>query len=105
VQAEAARAAPRVSTAPPHPTSPHTHTHTLCYRIWDTHSVLQKTVVKPATPSAARVGVTAVAYNSNGKLLAAGLMDGTLQVGDRGECVCVGGGGLGCVRAARDTPV
>lgn len=49
-------------------------------RIWDTHNVLQKTVVKPTTPSAARVGVTTVAYNSTGKLLAAGLADGTLQV-------------------------
>jgi hypothetical protein len=49
-------------------------------RIWDTHNILQKTVVKPSTPSASRVGVTTVAYNSTGKLLAAGLADGTLQV-------------------------
>lgn len=51
----------------------------LC-RIWDTHNILQKTVVKPTTPSAARVGVTTVAYNTTGKLLAAGMADGTLQV-------------------------
>lgn len=49
-------------------------------RIWDTHNILQKTVVKPSTPSAARVGVSTVAYNTTGKLLAAGLTDGTLQV-------------------------
>ena len=52
----------------------------LCCRIWDTHNILQKTVVKPTTPSAARVGVTTVAYNSTGKLLAAGMADGALQV-------------------------
>lgn len=51
-----------------------------CCRIWDTHNVLQKTVVKPTTPSASRVGVTTVAYNSTGKLLAAGMADGSLQV-------------------------
>jgi hypothetical protein len=51
----------------------------LC-RIWDTHNILQKTVVKPTTPSAARVGVTTVAYNTTGKMLAAGMSDGTLQV-------------------------
>lgn len=55
------------------------HTAVL-HRIWDTHNVLQKTVVKPSTPSASRVGVSTVAYNSTGKLLAAGLADGTLQV-------------------------
>jgi hypothetical protein len=41
---------------------------------------LQKTVVKPTTPSAARVGVTSVAYNTTGKLLAAGMADGAIQV-------------------------
>jgi hypothetical protein len=51
-----------------------------CGRIWDTHNVLQKTVVKPTTPSAARVGVTTVAYNTTGKLLAAGMADGAIQV-------------------------
>lgn len=41
---------------------------------------MQKTVVKPTTPSAARVGVTSVAYNTTGKLLAAGMADGAIQV-------------------------
>eukprot|EP00879_Flechtneria_rotunda_P007172 GHRR01007527.1.p1 GENE.GHRR01007527.1~~GHRR01007527.1.p1 ORF type:complete len:743 (+),score=231.29 GHRR01007527.1:361-2589(+) len=49
-------------------------------RIWDTHNILQKTVIRPTTPSAARVAVTTCRYNSDGKLLAAGLMDGTIQV-------------------------
>jgi hypothetical protein len=59
-------------------------------RIWDTHNILQKTVVKPTTPSAARVGVTTVAYNSTGKLLAAGMSDGALQVRDRDTTPCFG---------------
>jgi hypothetical protein len=42
--------------------------------------VLQKTVVKPTTASAARVSVTACAYNSDGRMMAAGLLDGTVQV-------------------------
>ncbi|KAF6259467.1 WD40 repeat-like protein [Scenedesmus sp. NREL 46B-D3] len=49
-------------------------------RIWDTNNILQKTVVRPTTPSASRVGVTTCAYNSDGKLLAAGMLDGTIQV-------------------------
>lgn len=49
-------------------------------RIWDTNHILQKTVVRPTTPSASRVGVTACAYNSDGKLLAAGMLDGGIQV-------------------------
>jgi hypothetical protein len=48
--------------------------------------VLQKTVVKPTTASAARVAVTACAYNSDGRMMAAGLLDGTVQV--RGWRVC-----------------
>lgn len=49
-------------------------------RVWDAHNIMQKTVVRPTTPSAARVAVTACGYNSSGKLLAAGMMDGTIQV-------------------------
>lgn len=49
-------------------------------RIWDTNHILQKTVVRPTNPSASRVGVTACAYNSDGKLLAAGMLDGGIQV-------------------------
>lgn len=49
-------------------------------RIWDTNHILQKTVVRPTTPTAARVGVTTCGYNSDGKLLAAGMLDGAIQV-------------------------
>ena len=40
----------------------------------------QKTVVKPTTATAARVATTACAYNHDGRMMAAGLMDGTIQV-------------------------
>jgi hypothetical protein len=49
-------------------------------RVWDTHNIMQKTVVRPSNPSAARVAVTTCSYNSTGRLLAAGLEDGTIQV-------------------------
>jgi hypothetical protein len=48
--------------------------------VWDTNHILQKTVVRPTNPSASRVGVTTCAYNSDGKLLAAGMLDGGIQV-------------------------
>ena len=39
----------------------------------------QKTVIKPTLAVNRRTSVTAVAYNSDGRLIAAGLMDGTVQ--------------------------
>ncbi|KIY94244.1 putative Gastrulation defective protein 1 like protein [Monoraphidium neglectum] len=49
-------------------------------RIWDTWNVLQKTVIKPSLAGAGRVAVSSCAYNSDGRLIAAGIMDGTIQV-------------------------
>jgi hypothetical protein len=45
--------------------------------------VLQKTVIKPSLAGAGRVAVSSCAYNSDGRLIAAGIMDGTIQVGWR----------------------
>ncbi|GFR46159.1 hypothetical protein Agub_g7687 [Astrephomene gubernaculifera] len=49
-------------------------------RIWDTHNVLQKTVIKPSLARPVRTAVTAVSYNTTGSLIGAGLADGTVQV-------------------------
>ncbi len=49
-------------------------------RIWDTWNIQQKTVIKPTLAKPGRVSVTTCSYNSDGRLLAAGLMDGTIQV-------------------------
>ncbi|KXZ47241.1 hypothetical protein GPECTOR_37g247 [Gonium pectorale] len=49
-------------------------------RIWDTHNVAQKTVVKPSLARPVRTAVTAVSYNSTGSLIGAGLADGTVQM-------------------------
>lgn len=49
-------------------------------RIWDTHNILQKTVIKPSLARPVRTAVNAVSYNSTGSLIAAGLADGTVQV-------------------------
>ncbi|GBF89454.1 hypothetical protein Rsub_02026 [Raphidocelis subcapitata] len=49
-------------------------------RIWDTWNLAQKTVIKPTLAAPGRVSVTSCAYNSDGRLIAAGLMDGTIQV-------------------------
>jgi WD repeat-containing protein 70 len=51
-------------------------------RVWDLHNVLQKTVIKPKLEKPGRVAVTCCQYNSDGKLIVAGLMDGTLQLWD-----------------------
>lgn len=51
----------------------------------------QKTVIKPTLSAPGRVAVTSCAYNSDGRLIAAGLMDGTIQVGALRGVV------LGCV--------
>ena len=51
-------------------------------RLWDTSTVVQKMVIKPSLQRAARVTVSACAYNSNGSSIAAGLVDGSIQVWD-----------------------
>ena len=48
--------------------------------MWDTHNVLQKTVVKPSLARPVRTAVTTVSYNSSGSLIGAGLADGTIQI-------------------------
>ncbi|KAI8469749.1 MAG: WD40-repeat-containing domain protein [Monoraphidium minutum] len=49
-------------------------------RIWDTWNIAQKTVIKPSLAAAGRVAVSTCAYNSDGRMIAAGLMDGTIQI-------------------------
>ncbi|KAG2434016.1 hypothetical protein HYH02_012476 [Chlamydomonas schloesseri] len=49
-------------------------------RVWDTHNIAQKTVIKPSLAKPVRTAVTAVSYNSTGSLIGAGLADGTIQV-------------------------
>ncbi|KAG2487343.1 hypothetical protein HYH03_014059 [Edaphochlamys debaryana] len=49
-------------------------------RVWDTHNILQKTVIKPTLAKPGRTSVTAVSYNSTGSLIGAGLADGTIQI-------------------------
>jgi WD40 repeat protein len=49
-------------------------------RIWDTHNLLQKTVVKPTTAKPVRTAVTALSYGLEGKLIGAGLVDGCIQL-------------------------
>ena len=55
-------------------------------RLWDTATVVQKTVIKPTLQRAARVSVSACAYNADGSSIAAGLVDGSIQIWDaKGE--------------------
>ncbi|KAG2425173.1 hypothetical protein HXX76_013927 [Chlamydomonas incerta] len=49
-------------------------------RVWDTHNIAQKTVIKPSLAKPVRTAVTAVSYNTTGSLIGAGLADGTIQV-------------------------
>ncbi|GIL65412.1 hypothetical protein Vafri_19165 [Volvox africanus] len=49
-------------------------------RIWDTHNIMQKTVIKPTLARPVRTAVTTVSYNTTGSLIGAGLADGTVQV-------------------------
>ncbi|KAL6753523.1 WD40 repeat-like protein [Haematococcus lacustris] len=49
-------------------------------RIWDTHNIMQKTVVKPTTSKPVRTAVTTCGYGLDGKLIAAGLVDGSIQL-------------------------
>lgn len=51
-------------------------------RIWDTHNLLQSTVVKPTPLKPGRVAVTGCCYNGDGTLICCGIMDGTLQLWD-----------------------
>ena len=49
-------------------------------RIWDTWNILQKTVIKPLIQKPVRTPVTTCRYNSDGRLIGAGLVDGSIQV-------------------------
>lgn len=51
-------------------------------RVWDTHNVVQKTVVKPTLAKPGRVTVSMARYNNDGHLIVAGLNNGTLQSWD-----------------------
>eukprot|EP00884_Botryococcus_braunii_P018671 jgi/Botrbrau1/5488/Bobra.27_1s0027.2 len=51
-------------------------------RVWDLYNLLQKTVIKPKLEKPGRVAVTSCQYNSDGRLIVAGLMDGSLQLWD-----------------------
>ncbi|KAK9812868.1 hypothetical protein WJX72_004992 [[Myrmecia] bisecta] len=51
-------------------------------RIWDTSNVEQKTVIKPTLAKPGRVAVSSATYNGDGSLIAAGLVDGTIQLWD-----------------------
>lgn len=49
-------------------------------RIWDCTEVVQKTVIKPQLAKPVRTAVTTCSYSSDGNLIAAGLMDGSIQL-------------------------
>lgn len=51
-------------------------------RIWDTHNIVQTTVIKTNPKKPGRVRATACCYGNGGALIAAGLEDGTLQIWD-----------------------
>lgn len=51
-------------------------------RIWDFWTLDQKTVIKPTLSKPGRVAVTACGYSPDGRLVGAGLVDGTLQMWD-----------------------
>ena len=51
-------------------------------RVWDTHNVIQKTVVKPTLAKPGRVTVSMARYSNDGHLIVAGLNNGTLQSWD-----------------------
>lgn len=58
-------------------------------RIWDMDQITQKTVIKPQLAKPGRMLVTAATYGSMGQTIAAGLMDGSIQLWDvRGRVVC-----------------
>jgi len=51
-------------------------------RIWDMWTLEQKTVIKPTLAKPGRVSVTAATYGTDGRLIAAGLNDGAIQLWD-----------------------
>ena len=51
-------------------------------RVWDLWTLNQKTVIKPTLARPGRVAVTACNYSSDGKMIAGGLFDGTVQLWD-----------------------
>ncbi|PRW20712.1 WD repeat-containing 70 [Chlorella sorokiniana] len=51
-------------------------------RVWDVMEVQQKTVIKPQLAKPGRVSVTSCSYSTDGRLIAAGLADGTIQLWD-----------------------
>lgn len=51
-------------------------------RVWDVMEVKQKTVIKPQSAKPGRVSVTSCSFNADGRLIAAGLADGTIQLWD-----------------------
>jgi WD40 repeat protein len=58
-------------------------------RIWDCENLKQKTVLKPTLRRAGRVAINAVVYNTDGSVVAGGLMDGSIQLWDvRGGSEC-----------------
>ncbi len=51
-------------------------------RLWDTATVVQKTVVKPTLPKPGRVAVTTARFSRDGALILAGLANGSIQIWD-----------------------
>ncbi len=51
-------------------------------RVWDMWELQQRTVIKPQLAKPGRVAVTACAFSTDGRLIAGGLMDGTIQLWD-----------------------
>lgn len=49
-------------------------------RIWDATAITQKTVIKPTLAKQQRTAVTACSYSSDGTLIGAGLIDGSIQI-------------------------
>ncbi|KAG1653233.1 hypothetical protein FOA52_008483 [Chlamydomonas sp. UWO 241] len=49
-------------------------------RVWDTHNIMQKTVIKPTLQKPVRTPVSAVRYSGDGRIIAAGLNDGSIQL-------------------------
>jgi len=49
-------------------------------RIWDVNNMVQKLVLKPQLGKASRVAASTCAFSPSGALLAAGMVDGTIQV-------------------------
>ncbi|MEW5307508.1 MAG: hypothetical protein WDW36_009898 [Sanguina aurantia] len=67
-------------------------------RIWDATAVTQKTVIKPTLAKQQRTAVTACSYSSDGALIGAGLIDGSIQIwnvaGKFGSSAAIGAVGV-----------